>query len=122
MTRWAVILAAIVGGPTSAFAEPDPFALPSGAPIVGTIPAEVQAAQAVKEPVFKEPVVQEHAPASSNPLAERLKPTFELRGRIQVDAVMAAQSAASQAQIGDLQNGYGFRRARLGAQGTVGTS
>lgn len=47
-------------------------------------------------------------------------PKFELRGRIEVDAVFAAQSLASQQQIGTLQDGYGFRRARLGAQGTVG--
>ena len=35
---------------------------------------------------------------------------------------MVAQSAASQAQLGTLQSGYGFRRARIGAQGTVGDS
>jgi phosphate-selective porin OprO/OprP len=59
-----------------------------------------------------------------NPLAERLglKTTIELRGRIEADAVMAVQSAASRAQIGDLQNAFGFRRARIGAQGTVGDS
>lgn len=48
-----------------------------------------------------------------------LKPTIRLRGRIEAEAVMAAQSAASQAAIGDLQNGYGFRRVRLGAQGNI---
>ena len=58
----------------------------------------------------------------SNPLSERLKLTIELRGRIEVDAAMVAQSAASRALIGNLQDGFGFRRARLGAQGTVGTS
>ena len=59
-----------------------------------------------------------------NPLSERLglKTTIELRGRIEADAVMAVQSAESQAQIGDLQNAFGFRRARIGAQGTVGDS
>lgn len=36
--------------------------------------------------------------------------------------MIAAQSTSSKALIGDLQNGYGFRRARLGAQGTVGDS
>jgi phosphate-selective porin OprO/OprP len=61
-------------------------------------------------------------PPAPNPLAERLKQTIELRGRIDADAVLASQSNASKAQIGDLQNAYGFRRARLGAQGTVGTS
>ena len=61
-------------------------------------------------------------PGWKNPLEERLnlKPTAQLRGRIEAEAVLAAQSRASQAEIGDLQNGYGFRRVRLGAQGTVG--
>ncbi len=59
---------------------------------------------------------------AKNPLAERLKPTIELRGRIEAEAAMVAQSAASQAEIGTLQSGYGFRRARIGAQGTIGTS
>jgi phosphate-selective porin OprO/OprP len=48
-----------------------------------------------------------------------LQPTIRLRGRIEADATMAVQSAESKATIGDLQNGYGFRRVRLGAQGTI---
>jgi phosphate-selective porin OprO/OprP len=61
---------------------------------------------------------------AANPLAERLglAPKFELRGRIEADAVMVAQSRASKALVGDVQNGFGFRRARLGAQGVVGDS
>ncbi len=51
-----------------------------------------------------------------------LRPTIQLRGRIEADATVASQSAASQATIGDLQNGYGFRRVRLGAQGTIADS
>ena len=51
-----------------------------------------------------------------------LRPTVELRGRIEVDASMAVQSAKSEAIVGDLQNGYGFRRVRLGAQGTIAGS
>jgi phosphate-selective porin OprO/OprP len=62
--------------------------------------------------------------STSNPLEERLnlKPTIQLRGRVEAEAVVAAQSQASKAEIGDLQNGYGFRRVRLGAQGTIGDS
>ena len=62
--------------------------------------------------------------SAGNPLAERLglSPKFELRGRIEADAVMVAQSRASRALLGDIQDGFGFRRARLGAQGVVGTS
>jgi len=48
-----------------------------------------------------------------------LAPTIRLRGRIEAESVVAAQSAQSQATIGDLQNGFGFRRIRLGAQGTI---
>lgn len=44
---------------------------------------------------------------------------FELRGRIEAESVMAAQSAQNEAAIGDLQNAYGFRRVRLGAQGVI---
>ena len=60
----------------------------------------------------------------ANPLESPpgLTPAVKLRGRIEVDAVMVVQSEASKALLGDLQNGYGFRRARLGAQGTVGSS
>src|SRR5262245_34853071 len=67
---------------------------------------------------------QDEAPHEPNPRVERLglKTTIELRGRIEADAVMVAQSAASKAMIGNLQDGFGFRRARIGAQGTVGTS
>jgi phosphate-selective porin OprO/OprP len=72
----------------------------------------------VEAPVPVEPVI----PPAPNPLAERLRPTIELRGRIEADAVMVAQSAASRALVGDLRNGYGFRRARIGAQGHIGNS
>jgi phosphate-selective porin OprO/OprP len=69
---------------------------------------------------------QADLPATSvkNPLEERLglKPTFEVRGRIEVDAVLPLQSQRSKETIGDLQNGYGFRRVRLGAQGRIGDS
>ena len=63
-------------------------------------------------------------PLIRNPLEEllNLKPTIQMRGRIEAEAVIAAQSQASKDTIGDLQNGYGFRRVRLGAQGTIGDS
>jgi phosphate-selective porin OprO/OprP len=69
------------------------------------------------------PLRAEDAPpaAAVTPLDEKLDwmPKFQLRGRVQVDAVVAAQSQASQDEIGTIQNGYGLRRARLGAQGTI---
>ncbi len=74
-----------------------------------------------------DPEVGSRAPeAASQPLVYPsviqplvLSPTIQLRGRIEAEATFAAQSASSQATIGDLQNGYGFRRVRLGAQGTI---
>jgi phosphate-selective porin OprO and OprP len=59
-----------------------------------------------------------------NPLTEMLvlKPTMEIRGRIETEAILAGQSPESKAAIGDLQNGYGFRRVRLGAQGNISDS
>ncbi len=58
------------------------------------------------------------------PLEDRLnlKPVAQLRGRIEAEGIVAAQSAESKAAIGQLQNGFGFRRIRLGAQGLVGDS
>lgn len=52
----------------------------------------------------------------------RLQPTIEVRGRIEAEAVNAVQNAQSREAIGVLENGFGFRRVRLGAQGTVGDS
>ena len=48
------------------------------------------------------------------------KPVFQIRGRIQAEAALVQQSARDQAILGTIENGYGFRRARLGAQGDVG--
>jgi phosphate-selective porin OprO and OprP len=56
-------------------------------------------------------------PSAIQPLV--LSPTIQIRGRIEAEATLAAQSASSQATLGDLQNGYGFRRVRLGAQGSI---
>lgn len=49
-----------------------------------------------------------------------LEPTFQLRGRIEIDGTVSLQSPESEAIIGDLQNAYGFRRVRIGAQGSLG--
>lgn len=43
-----------------------------------------------------------------------------LRGRIQADAILVNQSEPDKAIIGNIQNVVGFRRARLGAAGSVG--
>ncbi len=46
--------------------------------------------------------------------------TFELRGRVEADAIMIDQSVRNQAILGDIPNVVGFRRARVGAFGTAG--
>jgi phosphate-selective porin OprO/OprP len=48
------------------------------------------------------------------------KPAIEVRGRIHTDAILINQSEKNKAILGDVENATGFRRARLGAQGTVG--
>lgn len=63
-------------------------------------------------------------PTESITAADILSPTpmFRVRGRIEAEGIFASQSLASREQIGTLQDGIGFRRARLGAQGTIGSS
>lgn len=78
-------------------------------------------APVVSSPVMEQPRLRLFQPAPPpNPVEEWLKPTVSMRGRIETDAIFAVQSAESKEIIGDLQNGYGFRRMRLGAQGTIG--
>jgi phosphate-selective porin OprO/OprP len=48
------------------------------------------------------------------------KARFEVRGRIHTDAIAVSQSTRDVAIIGTVQDATGFRRARLGVQGTVG--
>lgn len=51
---------------------------------------------------------------------EATKLKWELRGRIHADAIMVDQSPKNIEDFGNFQNVVGFRRARIGAQGTVG--
>ncbi len=79
-----------------------------------------QEAPVVSSPPLEQPRLRLFQPTPPpHPVEEWLKPTLQMRGRIETDAIVAAQSAESQAIIGDLQNGYGLRRMRLGAQGTI---
>jgi phosphate-selective porin OprO/OprP len=47
-------------------------------------------------------------------------PTFKLRGRVEADAITVNQSEKDKALFGDFQNAVGFRRLRLGSEGTAG--
>jgi phosphate-selective porin OprO and OprP len=51
-----------------------------------------------------------------------LEPRFQMRGRIEAEATGAIQNGESKEIIGTLQNGFGFRRVRLGAQGNIDDS
>lgn len=61
------------------------------------------------------------APAPAPDFAERLgvNPVFRIRGRLDIDALFPVESQASAARYGNYQNAFGFRRARLGAEGTI---
>jgi phosphate-selective porin OprO/OprP len=69
------------------------------------------------------PEKKDSAPADIKAATEEqpeIKPTIKLRGRINTDALFVNQSQRNEEIFGDLQNAVGFRRARLGAEGTVG--
>jgi phosphate-selective porin OprO/OprP len=51
--------------------------------------------------------------------ADEGTPKVKLRGRINADAIFATQSERDKVILGDFQNAVGFRRARLGAEGTI---
>jgi phosphate-selective porin OprO/OprP len=47
--------------------------------------------------------------------------TLRLRGRIDTDAIWSSQSAANQANFGELEDVVGLRRARIGVEGGLGS-
>jgi phosphate-selective porin OprO/OprP len=60
---------------------------------------------------------------SSGPRPAEAKPdgpAIKLRGRIEADAITVTQSPKDKALFGDFQDAVGFRRARIGAEGTAG--
>jgi phosphate-selective porin OprO/OprP len=68
-----------------------------------------------------EPCPGTAVPACPVPPATPAKtyPDYKLTGFFQLDMAYFAQSAASRATLGDIQDGAGFRRARLAAAGNV---
>jgi phosphate-selective porin OprO/OprP len=95
-------LAATIVPATQAAGAQDP-ASPTSAPDV------------VRTPVLPEPsVVLEAQDAKSDALDARL------RGRIEADAIMVDQDEKNKLLYGNFLNAVGFRRVRLGAEGTAG--
>jgi phosphate-selective porin OprO/OprP len=68
---------------------------------------------AVEQPAVPEPTLP---PAASPPR----DPPFKIRGRVEADAITVNQDDKNKAIYGDFQNAVGFRRLRLGAEGTAG--
>ncbi len=69
------------------------------------------------------PVAVEHPTPEAAPppaAAPAKDPPFQIRGRVEADAVTVNQDDKSKAIYGNFQNAVGFRRLRLGAEGTAG--
>ena len=58
-------------------------------------------------------------PVSPQAKAEKTYPDFKVTGFFQLDTAFFGQNAASLATLGDINDGMGFRRARLAATGNI---
>jgi phosphate-selective porin OprO/OprP len=129
MIRLAIVfgLAALLPGAATAQLAPAALLGPlqSTSPETSIIPAaegsKVDSPQSTTPPGNPQPA-QTAKPLAGNALEDPLKPSFRVRGLIETELAMAAQSSQSKAILGNIQDGYGFRRIRLGAQGTIGDS
>src|SRR5262245_10002329 len=92
---------------------------PAGA--TGTAPGGISSAPTAVVPA---PVVSVPEPPVIGHKVDETKsakdPDFKLRGRIEAGAITVNQSEKNKALFGDFQNAVGFRRARLGSEGTAG--
>jgi phosphate-selective porin OprO and OprP len=97
--------------PNPAASTAIPEAKPAEAKPAEPSPAEAQPMEAAK--------VADHAVdlASKTPDKSPDKIDVRIRGRINADADFVRQSAKDQAIVGTVNDGTGFRRARLGAEG-----
>lgn len=116
-----------VAQPTTGIPTPTEFASDAGSPaspvvLAGTkptvpgpapAPADRPTDAATPEP----PAVGLPQPKESK---EDKGPTFKLRGRVEADSVTVSQSEKDKVLFGDFQNAVGFRRLRLGSEGTAG--
>jgi phosphate-selective porin OprO and OprP len=102
-------------GPTLFASEPRPAkAVPPVAPVEGQ--REMGARPGDADPGLP----PGDSGLTTSPTAPKKDPDFKLRGRIEADAITVSQSPKDKAQFGDFQNAVGFRRARLGSEGTAG--
>jgi phosphate-selective porin OprO/OprP len=141
MNRWPLLFLLIAcSGSASLLAQPAPPLVSTPALTIRPAPtppekgeepkaeAESPAVMSATSPAapsesLTETIAQGPASVFSAPKPAWIPPlTVEWRGRIEAEATAASQSSESKATIGDLQNGFGFRRVRLGAQGTIAES
>jgi phosphate-selective porin OprO/OprP len=86
-----------------------------GAPLSRVPALEAESVPSVALPPVPSPVAPAGKPAGSGPKY----PTAKLSGFFHLDAGGFSQDAANRATLGDIQDGVGFRRARLQALGSV---
>ena len=92
-------------------------ASPAGA---GTFAADAADDNSDRRPDPDRKTDPDRRPAAESSPAAPAEPAFKLRGRIEADALSVTQSPKDKALFGNFENAVGFRRARLGAEGTAG--
>lgn len=117
----AVAASALLGGADGAETQRPPGAAGVPAASLPTEAVTIRERAAVGEPAPDESAQgTAHEVIWSDSDEEEVKPTVKLRGRIHADAIFVNQSEKNKAIFGDFENAVGFRRARLGAEGTYG--
>ncbi len=136
MNRMLFFCLAVIGSPSAvSFAQPPPPTVSTPALTIGpsteatvtvdeeATPTDSSADAPTTRPTLSETIATGPAEVMNAPEPSWVPAlTVEWRGRIEAEATTSAQSSTSKATIGDLQNGFGFRRVRLGAQGTIAES
>jgi phosphate-selective porin OprO/OprP len=123
MVRTVIVAAVVAAGAPAQSPYLPGTVLPRTQPPESPRPPAVEGTKAEGEkgkPSETDEAIKKASEVLAQPL--RLQPTFEMRGRIEAEVVVARQSDRSREAIGTLENGYGFRRVRLGAQGGIGDS
>jgi phosphate-selective porin OprO and OprP len=118
--RWPgrAVLAIGLGSAAAGWAADPVEVLPPVSLTVEDAPTAPAVDAKATEPKPKEPAAEPQAPKPDRDVDR--KPTVQLRGRFEADALGVTQSLANRLTIGDLESATGFRRARIGAQGTYG--
>ncbi|HKB03700.1 MAG TPA: porin, partial [Gemmataceae bacterium] len=118
--RWPgrAVLAVALGWAAAAWAADPVEVLPPVALTVEDAPKAPSVDAKATEPKPKELAAKPEAPKPER--ESDGKPTVKLRGRFEADALGVTQSLANRLTVGDLQSATGFRRARVGAEGTYG--